>query len=474
MLKAAGVTALAVYTTNFLRPSIDLTVFNFMKVCIALMVWCQTLQTWLGLLASFKDDPRDTPAKPVKMPVQRTVMGKRMTSKDASRNPVWLPGLKQPTFAPSFPSAGNYQPIDSSPFSAPQSHAPIVGFSGQAMAKSKNSGGPLERLCGIGVKARPVNKKLEMIESSDRLYATEKIDAKMGEWSDNVRWWLAEMVVKRKIQEWDRTDVLMASYVKHCKKQFPNEKFDVLDTPQKQSAFFQENKSLLPKEWHNWIDERKKLEKELVLLGSTVQGPYVLERLADLNAKPFFGDYRWRGGAEWKNQNWTSLFPTDSEILMTYFRYFVERFTTPVIIFSESHFIQLSSANEKVVVGKHRFDRVAIVQSPRPPPSSLGKESERDPYYYLVFDPVGKRGDKTGAASDSSTSKPGEDLSEQFWGKSATTEGKPYPKWCPRPGPGNLFHCLALFAYFVKSRLKDTSLHDYLEHPDCLLLKTLT
>merc|ERR1719427_2042852 len=275
-----------------------------------------------------------------------------------------------------------------------------------------------------------------------------------------MRFWVADTVVKKKIEDWNRTDLQMAGALKLMRDQFQNaqEKAQVeklmKEHPQEQAKFFYNNLNnpKMPAPWKEWIEKRHKLEDE-IKIGPTDKMPdpaYVLARLTDLSTNAFLGDFKWKGGVSWKAKAWGPHLPTDSELIMYFFCQLMDEILGPAVIFSESHFIKLNHYKKKVEEGRHRFDTVAIVETTIPIPerekakvetrpfSFQQKEQPKvEPYFYLVYKEE-KKDDGDEKKEEESTV----DHSVKLWGRKTKEEGTVFPAWYPRPGPDNLFHCL--------------------------------
>eukprot|EP01114_Cavostelium_apophysatum_P013542 TRINITY_DN3300_c0_g2_i2.p1 TRINITY_DN3300_c0_g2~~TRINITY_DN3300_c0_g2_i2.p1 ORF type:complete len:244 (+),score=60.69 TRINITY_DN3300_c0_g2_i2:292-1023(+) len=71
------------------------------------------------------------------------------------------------------------------------------------------------------------------------------------------------------------------------------------------------------------IKERHRLEKFIKVRNSTSR-EYVVQRIKDLSEGSFMKNFRWNGGRNWKDREWTPELLTDSHILMHLFCTFMD------------------------------------------------------------------------------------------------------------------------------------------------------
>jgi len=315
----------------------------------------------------------------------------------------------------------------------------------------------------------PKNKERKKIsDAADKLYKRLNITEKIFQWSETIRFWVAEHIVKKKIEEWNKNDTQITGVIMVLAKNYESNmqlkaRFDKLlkETPKEQAQFLKDNIQLLPAEWKEFVEKRKRLKEQLrIQHSSKADRPdpvYCLSRLKDLSQNAFLGNFNFSAGEKWQGHPWGPPLPTDAKLVMTYFCHWMDDLLGPAVIFSESHFIKLKHYKERVVEGKHRFDTVAIVETTIPvlereskePQFGLARPLEKqrkkvEPYYFLVYKDQKK---------DASKKEEIEDHSTKFWGRRNKVEGTLYPAWYPRPGPDNIFHCLALFNKYFSMKI---------------------
>jgi len=152
---------------------------------------------------------------------------------------------------------------------------------------------------------------------------------------------------------------------------------------------------------NEWNKERHRLERYVKVLGSSSR-EYIVQRIRELAQGSCLAAFRWDGGGTWKEKEWTSEMPTDSQIVVHLFCTFMDDQMLPdpqgSKTFTSKHFVVFpqtadSSKSNVILYQRHRYP----------------------PHFELV-------------------------------------SAHPTETWAVMQGRNNLFHSLILLAYCVKTK----------------------
>jgi len=278
---------------------------------------------------------------------------------------------------------------------------------------------------------------------SSELLKTLGIEENMQRWVENMRSWIAQDVVKKKSNEWVESDKFIISTFNHFKQAYMSKNqmnltpteikasaFDQYQTISQKFSFLWANSQNFPLQIQQKLKERKQLGEELKRICKK-DPHYVRARIDFLSQSSYLSGYKWNSGGEWKGQPWHKLLqlPTDAKLVMELFCCYMDNYLNPSVEFTNLYFSTPEKAKLKTLLNDHGLyelqfkipKEICIVESETVQAGgaltgTLAVAKEKDPFYFLVT-----RLDKVGE-----------------------------PKWIPQPGAQNVFHCLTLFAFWLK------------------------
>eukprot|EP01083_Nonionella_stella_P008047 23183_1 len=250
-----------------------------------------------------------------------------------------------------------------------------------------------------------------------KLYESCQISECVHRWAENMRLWVCASVLKVIVRDFERSDRDLLGIQNgivnrmRAQNQAPPADLVALRDSKERMTFFTLHRAQLS-EFSAAITRRERLNSAFEKLWKS-DTEYVLHRIQQLSSSEVLQQFRWDGGGYWKDCEWDKSKPCDSQIIMGAFCVVMDRFFYPRR-FSKQHFISHSDRKRA-----HRSAPAALKKSWSQAAVVALKTA---PAYHVV---VVKRGP-------------------------AGADVRPLPTL---PGPNNVFHCLALFAYYIKERL---------------------
>jgi len=284
---------------------------------------------------------------------------------------------------------------------------------------------------------KELETELQWMEDSDSLYRSLGIMIKMDSWNSQVRCLIAQRMLAPIMTQIEDQMKKMKALVDEeiAKSNIPDWKKSQLRSNYRRSEFtLRYFRETYPNASSPVLSDQNQISEFLnIICNEESMQPYVIQRLKELGQSAYLQSFSASSGGEWEGLPWSSNMPTDAELVRLFFFATLKlRFNLNIL---EHHFLPHSEV-------RHLFAQGYVAPS-------------HDPRFHRRRDPAVKTlafvemsHSHYCIAIEKSLIPHSIDLKSA---RTALIHSNPWVLLQVRPGSQNIFECIALFLYCVKS-----------------------